>query len=182
VQFSAALLAGGKSSRMGRDKAALVIDGLPLWQRQFAVLRELEPTEIFISGEIPNASCIADDTPGLGPLGGITTILRRITTPWLLVLAVDMPAMTSDFLRTLVAEARDGRGIIPTLDDYPEPLAALYPRAALALAESQLARGERRMETFARDLAAAGLVHLRAIAKNEHPLFQNWNTPEDVTK
>ena len=50
MNFSAALLAGGRSSRMGRDKAFLEIDGVPLWQRQLQTLRELGPSETFLAG------------------------------------------------------------------------------------------------------------------------------------
>ena len=83
MSHAAVLLAGGKSSRMGRDKSALIVNGEPLWQRQLAVLRATEPAELFISGmrDGPYADCgveiLADGIPNCGPLGGIATALRR---------------------------------------------------------------------------------------------------------
>src|SRR5438477_277515 len=122
MSHSAVLLAGGKSSRMGRDKAALIVDGEPLWQRQLATLRATQPAELFISGKSdgPYANCgveiLADEFPDCGPLGGITTALRRCTSERLLVLAVDLPAMTAEFLRTLLDESqRTAAGVIPSV-------------------------------------------------------------------
>src|SRR5205823_5696774 len=101
--FSAVLLAGGASRRMGMDKALLRApdgDSSPqlLWQRQLQTLRALEPAEILISGPprpgFPaGVPCIRDRLPGCGPLGGLATCLARVATPWLLVLAIDLPLM-----------------------------------------------------------------------------------------
>src|SRR2546428_9892635 len=97
MKFSAVLLAGGQSTRMGRDKAGIVLDGIPLWQRQFEILRELRPHEIFISGpprkEWSGLEVVADETPDAGPLAGLVASLRRCRSPLLLVLAVDLPRM-----------------------------------------------------------------------------------------
>jgi len=171
MSHTAVLLAGGKSSRMGRDKSALPVNGEPLWQRQLAVLRATEPAELFISGkcEGPYAGCgveiLPDEFPDCGPLGGIATALRRCTGDFLLVLAVDMPAMTAAFLRTLLEESqRSATGIIPTAaadGKRPatfDPLAAVYPRAALAIAEECLRKGEFKLEGFIRKLEASGFV------------------------
>ena len=96
---------------MGRDKSALLVDGEPLWQHQLATLRATQPAELFISGKRdgPYADCgveiLADEFPDCGPLGGIATALRRCQSERLLVLAVDMPAMTAEFLRILLDES-----------------------------------------------------------------------------
>ena len=204
MSHAAVLLAGGKSSRMGRDKSALPVNGEPLWQRQLAVLRATEPAEIFISGKSdgPYADCgveiLADEIPGCGPLGGIATALRLCTSERLLVLAVDMPAMTAEFLRSLLEESqRNAKGVVPSVaalvraraniphtiqDDRKafEPLAAVYPRAALAIADECLCTGERKLEGFIRKLEASGLVNVRPVAENDVALFANWNAPEDL--
>src|SRR5688500_16588132 len=93
--FAAVLLAGGRSTRMGFDKATLVIDGQPLWQRQLATLRALHPHELFISGRLDGpyggagVEIIEDDVADLGPLGGIASILRRAESELVLILAID---------------------------------------------------------------------------------------------
>ncbi len=195
MSHAAVLLAGGNSSRMGRDKAALLVNGEPLWKRQLAVLRATEPAEIFISGkgDGPYAGCcveiLADEIPGCGPLGGIVTALRRCTSERLLVLAVDMPAMTAEFLLTLLNESsRTGKGVVPSVAADGrrradlEPLAAIYPRTAVAVADNCLRRGERKLETFIRRLEADGLVVVQSVASNEVRLFENWNAPENLPR
>jgi molybdopterin-guanine dinucleotide biosynthesis protein A len=83
--FTAVLLAGGKSTRMGRDKAGVLLHGQPLWQRQLATLRAVQPAELFISGKADAAyagagvEIVADNFPGLGPLSGLEATLRRAT-------------------------------------------------------------------------------------------------------
>jgi molybdopterin-guanine dinucleotide biosynthesis protein A len=195
MSHAAVLLAGGKSSRMGRDKSALPVNGEPLWQRQLAVLRATDPVEIFISGKSdgPYAGCgveiLTDEIPDCGPLGGIATALRRCKSERLLVLAVDMPAMTAEFLRTLLNESsRTGKGVVPAVAadgrrraDF-EPLAAVYSRPALAIADECLRSGERKLETFVRRLEAAGHVIAGPVIGGEVPLFENWNAPADVSE
>ena len=193
MSHAAVLLAGGKSSRMGRDKSALPVNGEPLWQRQLAVLRATEPAELFISGKNdgPYADCgveiLADEIPGCGPLGGIATALRRCTSERLLVLAVDMPAMTVDFLRTLLEESqRTAKGTVPSVAADGrrranlEPLAAVYPHTALAIADECLRTGERKLEGFIRKLEASQLVDVCPVAGKEVAFFTNWNDPADL--
>src|SRR5438067_5066315 len=92
--FAAVLLAGGKSSRMGRDKASVVIDGQPLWQRQLATLRATHPCELYISGKVDGpyadsgVELVIDSSPGHGPLAGLEAALLRTHQPLLLVLAI----------------------------------------------------------------------------------------------
>src|SRR5215204_5156515 len=99
MRHTAALLAGGQSSRMGRDKAQILVDGEPLWMRQLQSLRETDPTELLISAQtaaaFQDARCrvIPDAEAGQGPLGGIVTLLDAMSNDWLLVLAVDVPRM-----------------------------------------------------------------------------------------
>jgi molybdopterin-guanine dinucleotide biosynthesis protein A len=181
--FAAVLLAGGRSSRMGRDKATLVIDGQPLWQRQLATLRALQPCELLISGrrDGPYAGAgieiIEDAIPGLGPLAGIAAALRRADSPRVLVLAIDLPAMTADFLATLL---QNSRPTVPQSARYFEPLAAVFPKAALPIAEEFLCEKDRSMQRFVRRLVEVGLACARAIDADESVLFQNVNAPGDL--
>lgn len=181
--FAAVLLAGGRSSRMGCDKAGLVIDGLPLWQRQLAKLRALEPRELFISGRPagPYAGAgmevLADAEPGLGPLSGIAAALRRAESPLILVLAIDLPAMTSAFLAKVV---RRGRSVVPRNARFFEPLAAVYPKSALALAEEHLRSEDRSLQRFIRRLIEAGLTEESVIDEADLPCFQNVNEVRDL--
>ena len=172
---------------MGRDKAGVLIDGEPLWQRQLATLRALDPAELFISGRSdgPYAGAgvpvVADESPGRGPLGGLVTALRRMQCERLLVLAIDLPAMTPAFLASLIAEsARTSCGVVPETGAGLEPLAAFYPRACLPLAEESLAHADRSMQRFVRLAHAQGLLTFRSISAAEEPLFCNVNAPSDL--
>jgi len=194
MSHAAVLLAGGKSSRMGHDKAALLVGGEPLWQHQLATLRATQPAKLFISGKVDGpyagkgVEVIEDEFPDCGPLGGIATALRRCQSDHLLVLAVDMPAMTPDFLRKLLAESeRLGTGIVPSVAADGrrragfEPLAAVYPRAALGIADECLRIGEWKLEGFVRTLEAQGLAIIRPVDAGASGLFMNWNTPDDIS-
>ncbi|HEY0368324.1 MAG TPA: molybdenum cofactor guanylyltransferase [Chthoniobacterales bacterium] len=180
--FSAVLLAGGKSSRMGRDKALIELDGESLWTRQLRILRELAPNELFFAGRRRAESCeedlifVDDAQPDSGPLAGLVSAMRRCSSPLLLVLAIDLPLMTSAYLRSVVTRSSGSAGAVP---DH-QPLAAVYPRAALAPAERCLAAQQLSMQEFARECLEAGLVRQIKVAPAEEYLFTNVNTPDDL--
>jgi molybdopterin-guanine dinucleotide biosynthesis protein A len=185
--FSAVLLAGGKSSRMGRDKAGILVDGRPLWERQLGILRRLGPAELFISGKPdgPYADAgleiVPDLTPGCGPLSGLEASFRYATQPLVLVLAIDLPAMTAEFLSRLLsfAGAGDG-GVIPRLDGRFEPLAAIYSRACLPLVQERLHSGDFSMRGFVREAIACQLVIPWELPPVDATCFVNVNTPADL--
>lgn len=182
--FSAVLLAGGNSSRMGSDKALLPLgDGRLLWQRQLQMLQSLGPRELFVSGPFrpgfpAGVEFLADERPGLGPLGGLAAALKASSTPLLLLLAVDLPSMTAAFLAGLLLQCRREQGLV-LRDKYFEPLAAVYPRAALAVAVERRAGPDLSMQGLVAELIAKDLVRTRMLSPEEKPLFRNWNTPED---
>ncbi len=183
IPVAAVLLAGGKSQRMGRDKALLPLsDGRLLWQRQLAVLRALEPAELFISGPAregfpPDVRLLADDVPGLGPLAGIAAALGAMRSSLLVVLAVDMPAMTTACLERLMRKCQDGCGVVPwhPHTGFYEPLAAVYPRQCRPLAQAKLAEPDRSLQSFVR--AAGSMVRAWDIPVEQDALFANWNEP-----
>lgn len=185
--MSAVLLAGGKSTRMGRDKAGVELDGQVLWQRQLATLAALHPHELFISGrpDGPYAGgdieVIQDLHPGRGPLSGLEAACWRMRTPLLCVLAIDLPWMTSGFLDRLVKIAmQDGRGVVPQNGEYFEPLAAVYPRAMLDLIGERLRETDHSIQGLIRRAVELDLVIPLAIGDEDRSLFRNVNTPADL--
>ena len=190
--FSAVLLAGGASRRMGADKALLQVPagdaslhGLFLWQRQLRTLEALEPAEILVSGPrrpgFPaTVRCVADRLPSCGPLGGLATCLEQVTTPWLLVLAIDLPFMEAGFLARLFDACTPGKGAVPRWRARYEPLAAVYPRAAAPMANAALDAGQLRLQSFVDDLIRAALVEPYPLRAGDLRLFQNWNAPRDL--
>lgn len=189
--FSAVLLAGGSSRRMGRDKALLPIAGQPLWERQVELLRALGPEEILVSGPRREGfpaelRCVADDpaNAGRGPLAGVTAALREIAVPRALVVAVDLPALSEEFLRALLDQAGEG-GLVPRAREGErflyEPLAAIYPRACLPLAEARLDGEHHSMQRFVGACVDAGLVASWEVPIALRPALRNVNTPADLT-
>ena len=184
MRCSAVLLAGGKSSRMGCEKAFLEIAGEPLWRRQLATLGQLSPAQLMVSGpfrqEWSEYEIVADEFAGAGPLAGIAAALRKCTTPRLVVLAVDLPEMTTDFLRSLLQLCGERKGVVPRRSDFFEPLAAVYPAACAALAVAALREGDFSMQRFVRRAQEQDLLLERILSDAETVLFANLNTPADL--
>ena len=165
---------GGRSSRMGRDKALLPYRGGSL---AGAVARAVECAagRVTLVGN-PGIGGIADLYPGEGPLGGILTALHHTTAEWNLVVACDMPGISSELLGRLL-EAAEESGADALLPSGPsgkvEPLCAVYRRQSLEQMEANFARGIRKVTA-----ALEGLATVR-LAVPELAPFQNVNTPED---
>ena len=134
TNITAVLLVGGESRRMGCDKATLLFRGRPLWQIQLELLRKLKPAEIFVSARTDpgwrpsDVGFVADDPPSRGALSGLAASITKMRTEHLLALAIDIPLMTEDFLRSLCKQIRPGCGVVPKIDNRAEPLVAIYPR------------------------------------------------------
>lgn len=205
--FAAVLLVGGRSTRMGRDKAFLTLRResassatqetvpcsmtLPLWQMQLEKLYLLGPERLVISArreqgfadricEMPESVELLEDPPGddSGPLGAVARCVEHVAMP-ALVLAVDLPLMTVDFLRQLVSRAREGRGLAPRTPRAYEPLAAWYVPEMLPVLRAGMAAGDLSFQHALAAAAAAGVCDEMMIAAGEEGLFCNVNTPRD---
>jgi molybdopterin-guanine dinucleotide biosynthesis protein A len=182
--ISAALLAGGQSRRMGRDKCLIDAGGLPLWQRQVALLSELSPDVAIVAAARPDwcpptAHWLPDRVPGCGPLGGLDAALAGASHPRLLLLAVDLPDMTGDYLQSLIAQASDTCGVVPVIDGLFQPLSAIYPRTALPAVMRHLSELDKSLQRLLRELVADGQMKSLPVAPAELSLFRNLNTPQD---
>jgi molybdopterin-guanine dinucleotide biosynthesis protein A len=186
--FSAVILAGGKSSRMGLDKAWLEVDGQRLLERQIARVRAAGAVEVFISGRADmdyagfGVPVLHDQFAGAGPLAGVERALATSGSPMLLVLAVDLAAMSVDLLRQLAAGCAPEVGVIPRVQGNLEPLAAIYPKSALALARSQLAAGSFAVKDFAERAVHGGLCRYLELGPGSAANFANWNSPADMVR
>ena len=209
--FTAALIAGGRSSRMGRDKAFLDWHGRPLWEIQLAKLRAAGAAELLVCGRREQGFAgdgsrfVPDGVEDLGPLAGLVNALQAASHENVVVLAVDMPFITTELLVALCSRRRDEadasearknpphhlggyagappakvQGIIPIRADRFEPLVAIYPRSALALAEACLAGPDRSLQGFCRAAEAAGLVRRWEVPKDLEKQFHSVNFPSDL--
>jgi molybdopterin-guanine dinucleotide biosynthesis protein A len=171
---------------MGRDKAWMELDGIPLVRLAVEKIRLVGITEIFISGREDrdysslNCPVLQDLEPGFGPLGGIERALHACTSPLLLVLAVDMPHMTPAFLRKLVQHSDPLTGAVPKLAGHLEPLAAIYPKRCHAYAYDAVIKRRHAVRDFAAACQREHAVRLLPVADADTGCFANWNTPADL--
>ena len=185
-EFAVAILAGGRSTRMGRDKAQLVFEGRTLLERQVALAWSLGPREVWVAGRTDaelggvRARGVNDAQPGQGPLGGLAAVLAAANAAHVLVLAVDMPALTDDFLRRLLTARSPGVGVVPQTARGWEAVAAVYPHELAPLVQAALAVGRRAMHDLVDEGVAAGLLCAWPVAPQEDGFLINWNRPEDV--
>jgi molybdopterin-guanine dinucleotide biosynthesis protein A len=169
---------GGRSSRMGRDKARLPYRGgaLAEWVARAVEIAALSATLV---GN-PELGGIPDLYPGEGPLGGILTALHhslhQTGADWNLIVACDMPEVSAAFLQKLLAAAEDcgADALLPAGPSGKlEPLCAVYHRRSLGPMELHFARGVRKVT------AALEGVRTVCLSVQELAPFQNVNTPED---
>jgi molybdenum cofactor guanylyltransferase len=183
---SAVLLAGGESRRMGTDKATILFYGEPLWQVQLEILRKLRPAEIFVSARTDpswrpaDVQFIEDVPPSRGPLSGIAASLAKIGTAHLLALAIDMPFMTENYLRSLCDAIAPARGVVAKINNRAEPLAAVYPREAEIDFRTGLAGSDFSLQNIVRHLVTSGKLREISVMEEERRLFRNVNNVSDV--
>ena len=188
MNFSAVILAGGKSSRMGCDKAFLEVAGETLLARQIRLAQTVGATEVFISGRggvdysLFSGRVLLDELSEVGPLAGIERALAAMDSSLLLVLAVDLPEISADFLRELATHCTDQLGAIPRVDGRVEPLVAYYPRAAHALAVSRLNQKLLAIKDFAAACVLVGHARFVDLPASEARHFANWNSPADFVQ
>ena len=186
MTFSAVLLAGGESHRMGTEKATFLFRGKPLWQVQLETLRRLRPAEIFVSARTDpswrpaDVQFIADIPPSCGPLSGLAASLTRIHTAHLLALAIDMPFMTENYLRSMCDAIEPGRGVVARVGNRAEPLAAVYPREAEIDFHTVLAGTDFSLQNVVRRLVTSGKLLEISVTKQQRALFRNVNNVSDV--
>ena len=185
IGVSAFILAGGRSSRMGTDKALLPLGGENLLQLALRKSKAVSPTPIIVGdrerysiyGEV-----IEDRFPGCGPLAGIYSALCATQTDLNLVLSVDMPLMTADFLIWLVQLAAAGAELafVPEVQGQRQPLCAVYRRAAQGVIEQALKLGELKVDRIFRLIPTRFVKEDELLAAGFSPtIFCNVNTPAD---
>lgn len=183
-----AILAGGNSRRMGRDKARLELGAFTLLERVLAAAVPLDIPCILIANDSEPLAHLKrpiypDLRPGSGPLGGLLTALTAAPSPIVLLLACDLPFITTPFLRFLLQALGTHQAVVPRSPDGLQPLCAVYTRSCLPDIERTLNRGDFRITSFLTDIDALILPRDRWQAFDPHQLlFTNLNTPEDYRR
>lgn len=190
IPVTAAVLAGGRSQRMGVDKTLLPFDGEPLVRRVAELASRVcgsvmvvtnRPEALADAGLPESVRVLTDEVAYQGPLGGLITALDNAEDEWVLALAADMPWLEPNVIRALW-DARDGAQVVlPTSEKGPEPLLALYHKSCLPEARRVLESGRRRVVAMLPHVKAIE-VSLDTLAKVDPGLrsLVNVNTPDEL--
>ena len=179
------VLAGGRSSRFGRDKALLTLDGEPLLTRAVRLLHGLAADVIVLgpperAALAPGARVFPDERPGDGPLPALATALREMRGERMVAVATDMPLLNLALLAHLLDRSKGYDVVVPRVGGRTQQLHAVYARACLPAVEAQLARDDLKIDRFfaaVRTLAVEEdeIAHLDP----EFLSFRNVNTEAD---
>ncbi len=185
---TAYILAGGKSTRMGTDKALLEFDGETLLNRALLKARSVADRTCIVGAREKfemYGPVIEDLYLECGPLGGIHAALQATATDLNLVLAVDMPFLPETALKYLVEQARgcDSVVTVPRIAGFYQTLCAVYRLEFAGLAEEALRAGRYKIDplyahTSLRVLEEEELAEVDIVAA----MFENVNTPQDLER
>ena len=194
VRAAGIILAGGRSTRMGRDKASLPLpdNANTTFVAHLATLLAAQCSEVVLV--VRNSvqavlykhlgiAIITDETPDIGPLLGLYTGLHTIQASHGLVTAVDMPFVQPEMITFLLSQPLDDNSLlVPVVNGIPQVLFAVYPRAILPAIEERLQAGRRDPRSLL-DVAPVRYIdeaQLRGI-DSQLRSFVNVNTPEDYS-
>jgi molybdopterin-guanine dinucleotide biosynthesis protein A len=179
------VLAGGKSSRMGQDKALLELAGRTLLERAMALVRSVTP-EVWIVGSSTKfehfGTVVEDAHTNRGPLGGIHAALRSTRSELNLLLAVDLPFVEAPFLAYLAKTARESDAMVTVVRDsgHWQPLCAVYRRSFGVLAEEALLQRKNKIDALFKEAKTRVIDEDEMTVQGFNPaMFHNLNTPED---
>lgn len=186
--FSISVVAGGQSSRMGKDKGLIPFMGKALVFYVIDQLFELSDDIYIISNDSNYPSektrVLPDKIPGIGALGGIHSSLEYTRHDICLVLACDMPFIHTGLIEYLLDLIREADAVVPELEPGQlEPFRAMYRKRCLPAIVHAIHAGERRATAFLRDVDAKFVP--RPVLESINPsldTFLNINTPQDLKK
>lgn len=191
MAFSVAVMAGGQSSRMGRDKAFVTVGGRPLIEHVLARVSDLGQVETFIVGpHTPGYVALGlplvnDLQPGAGPLGGIFTALSVAQTEQVVIVACDVPFVSAGLVVQMVAWMATGEWdvVVPRVGGRPQALVAVYSNACRVVIAAALQRGVRKVTAFYEHVRVRYVDEAEiAVHDRDGVGFMNLNTPADVAQ
>ena len=182
MELTGIILAGGKSTRMGTDKALIKIGDKNLLETAIDICKPVCKS-IIISSNNPEHGkykypVIADQVQDCGPIGGIFSCLKKSETDWNFIISVDTPFVTSEFVRFLASHTENYNTIVPVHQSGKEPLIALYNKNCLAVIETQISIRQFTIHHLISHLNNCYL-NVDEWVGNIPLLFKNMNRPED---
>lgn len=180
------ILCGGKSSRMGREKAFIEIGGVPLIERVIAVAREISDELLLIAPDAARFAhlgvpVLTEENPGLGPIEAMRVGLEAMKAPAAWVLACDLPNLEPEPLQAMVPLLKgDAMAVVPREEGRVHPLCALYRRGSATFFDRAINRRERALYHV---LETMSVIHADLSHLDARPGFlDNLNTPEDLDR
>ena len=185
--ITAAILAGGKSSRMGSDKSFAVLNNKSIFQYVLNCIRELGIPTILITNSPDKYATYAlpmyqDSVPDQGALGGLYTAIQKSETDFTLCVACDMPFLNVNLLKYLLQLCTpDWDVVVPRIGERPEAIHAVYRKTCLEAIKAQLAAGKLKASGFFNQVRVC-YVDEEVIRQFDPDLrsFMNVNTPDDL--
>lgn len=182
TELSGFILAGGKSSRMGFDKAFLLVENKPLLQNMIEVIQPF-CQKIAISGQNSDYAdfhleMVPDVFSEIGPISGLYSVLQYSSTEWNLIVGVDIPFLDEELISYLISNIGDCDCVIPKHINGVEPLAALYHRRILPVIDTQISEGIFKLTKLLSEINTCFIDCNQLIDKNPK-LFHNLNSLED---
>ena len=180
------ILAGGRSSRFGTNKALSLFEGERLIERLLRSIQKVTPSILLVTHmpevyEFLDIPMTEDLIPDCGPLGGIYTALKTIQTPLSLCIACDMPFVRSDFMNYMVQVADNFDVVVPMSGQREEPLCAVYRTTCIPAIEERIQARKYKMIGFYRQMYIKRITEADTDYYNPEMLF-NVNTQVDYAE
>ncbi|MFI5251780.1 MAG: molybdenum cofactor guanylyltransferase [Bacteroidota bacterium] len=186
-EIPAFILAGGKSTRMGQDKALLDLDGKPFIERIASTLDKLFTTITIITDqkepyEFLKLHIQSDIIKESGPLGGIHAALVRSSAKHIFVISCDLPFVTAKLIERLADKRFDADVILPTDNKIAQPLCAVYSRASFPFVVKHLREKQYSVSRCLEDMKTLTVSTYNTVNKFGFSVINNINTPEDYER
>lgn len=184
-QIAVLILAGGQSSRMGEDKALLLINGKPFLQQVYEIATSLT-SQVYILTHWPDRyqekltgdyKFLLESNRGSGPLVALSEGLAQISAEWILLLACDLPLLKTDILQDWIDQLNQVPNsilaVVPYQNSRWEPCCGFYRKQALPELQNFIDKGGRSFQNWLREIDAIPL----SLGEREAKMLWNCNTP-----
>lgn len=187
MNISGIILAGGKNSRMGANKAFLEIDGISLIKKTINIYRRIFNEIIIVTNdplayiEFADAVIVTDIYKNKGPMGGTYSGLFYAKNPYAFVAACDMPFLNKDFIIYMIEKTGKHDVIVPELPEGFQALHAIYSRNCLSHLKRMIDADKLKISGFYKEIRLLSIKEEKIKPFNKDGrLFLNINTPQDL--
>lgn len=181
------ILAGGKNTRIGTNKAFLKVGEKSIIENTISLLTPLFDSLIIVANSTHlyrslELKVVKDVEPGMGPLGGIYSGLLSSNSKWNFVVGCDMPFLKSDLIKYMKEKCDDFNAVVPKLDGYYESLHSFYSRNCLNFIKEQLAQSDLRVNSLFEKIKVCEITEEEIKRFGDtRKLFFNINTLSDLS-